>query len=308
MPATVEEIDPVLVTRLHALLSRPQEFVVYDAGCGGEYITNRITEYSSKYQKSTFAPSKLDPQVNRTNITYPAIYQHIIGPNAERLESKQGLIQQLAHHDLIVDQELTLAEQFFEQCAVPLFRIHVTKSKFFLEHPTHHLLAHGIWHKYADALVLIKITMTLEDFIQHSILSRGPDSVNSCKFTMEEIRAYMTENNIVNAGYMTFRLLFSPGIPQAVQTLDELFNSTVLDLYHRFYQNTPSWFLKKRAKEVQPATFLDLSRIVREPRYLADKFHIEDWSGFHSGIVQWHGDNLRLLAQHGFTTEFDSLS
>jgi hypothetical protein len=297
-------IQPQLLLRLNALLDRPQEFLVYSGGEGGEFFSNRIGQYSSVHQHAEQTQSTVNSELNRTMIVYPELYQYIMNNLPFEVGSRENLIDLLVESELVTDLNLHDCEQFFDQSGVPLFRMHKVEADLFTQHPCHFLSTVGLWREYAHALTVIKVGATPSQFLEH-ITARGL-TVLEGRYSLDQVQAYMLDHDLHHASFVLYRALVVKDNPL---TLEQAFELTASQLYHGYFQRSlhqaqsVSWLKHVRQ---HGGSLLDLRRIVCEPHYLADRFHIEDHQEFHEGVAAWHHANLDLLLAHGFT-EFESL-
>lgn len=300
--------DPSLLLRLNALLDRPQEYLVYSGGEGGEYISHRIGLYSSKYRHGGATKLNYNASTNRSLVVYPEIYQHIVNRLPFDVGDRAALINMLVAAGVVTDQNLTHAEEFFDLSGVPLFRMHRVAAEHFQQHPTHFLITFGLWRAYARVLTVIKVRGTLDQFLEHVKVRWNLELAG--EHSVDEVRDYMQAQGIEEASFIVYRALIIKKLAQSLG-VEETFALTTGDLYHGYFDQVfpeAQAVLKNYARHAgrHGGRLLDLSRVVNDPRYLADQFDIEDFRGFHQGIVAWHHANLDLMLAHGFT-EFETL-
>lgn len=301
-------IEPSLLLRLNALLDRPQEFLVYSGGEGGEFLSNRIGQYSSVHTHATGTKVSVNTTTNRTITVYPEIYQCIVNKLPFDVGTRDNLISILESEGVLTEGNLLAAEQFFDQGGVPLFRMHRVSAEIFEQHPTHFLITFGLWRAYARVLTVIKVRGTLDQFLTHVKVRWNLELEG--EYTVTQLREYMADQGIQETSFMVYRALIIKKLAESLG-IAETFALSSGELYHRYFDqvfteaNTVFMNYVRHAG-LHGGKLLDLSRIVNEPRYLADQFHIEDWQEFHSGIVAWHHANLDLMLAHGFT-EFEAL-
>ena len=302
-------IEPNLLRRLNALLDRPQAFLVYNGGEGGEFLSNRIGQYSSIHTHARNTKVSVDTTYNRTAILYPEIYQCIVNRLPLEVGNRENLISILESEEVVTEGNLLSAEQFFDQAGVPLFRMHRVISEMFQQHPTHFLITSGPWRAYAGALTVIKVRCSLDQFLSHAKIRQYLDLEG--EYSIPQVREYMRVQGLVEAPFMIYLALI---IKKSAHSLGigETFALNGAELYHRYFdqeeyrkrQEVTVGYVRHAVKH--GGKLLELSRIVNDPRYLADQFDIQDWPGFYKGIRQWHDLNLDLLWAHGFT-EFETL-
>ena len=300
--------DPTLLLRLNALLDRPQEYLVYSGGEGGEYISHRIGQYSSKYRHGGVTKVNYNSSTNRSLVVYPEIYQHIVNRLPFDVGSRTALIDMLVSAGVVTDQNLSHAEEFFDLSGVPLFRMHRVAAEHFQQHPTHFLITFGLWRAYARVLTVIKVRGTLDQFLEHVKVRWNLDLEGD--HSVDDVRDYMTLQGLTETSFMVYRALIIKKLATSLGVA-ETFALTAGDLYHDYFDQVfpeaQSVFMNYVSHAGRyGGRLLDLSRVVNEPRYLADQFDIEDFQGFHQGIVAWHHANLDLMLAHGFT-EFETL-
>ena len=298
-------IQSQLLLRLNALLDRPQEFLVYSGGEGGEFLSNRIGQYSSVHRHAEQTQTSLNTELNRTMIAYPELYQYIMNCLPFEVGSREALIDLLDLAEVVTDRNLSDCEQFFDQSGVPLFRMHKVEADLFTQHPCHFLSSVGLWREYAHALTVIKVQATPSQFLDH-ITARGLTTDFEGRYSLDQVQTYMLDQDLHRASFVLYRALVVKNNPLSIE---QAFALTASQLYHGYFQpslhqaQSVSWL--KHVKQYG-GSLMDLRRIVCEPRYLADRFHIENYQEFHEGVVDWHGANLDLLLAHGFT-EFETL-
>ena len=298
-----------LLLRLTALLDRPQEFLVYRGGEGGEFLSNRIGEYSSRHTHARATKVAVDTTHNRTSISYPEIYHYILNNLPYEVGNRENLVNILESAGVVTRGNLLSAEQFFEQSGVPLFRMHRVIAHQFQQHPTHFIITYGPWRDYVHALATIKIRCTLDLCWSHGKNRQYLDLEG--EFSISQVKEYMTDQGISEAPFIVYMALIGKKSASRLG-IAETFALSSHELYYRYFdqqvqgqsQEVTVGFVRHAVKH--GGKLLELSRIVNEPHYLADRFHIENYQEFHEGVAAWHRANLDLLLAHGFT-EFESL-
>ena len=294
-----------LRSRLRSLLLNPkQSYFIYLSGEGGEYITSRITQMSSKYNNST--PTLSEPERNRTIVNYPKIWRWIcktVGQPGDTIDSIINLLEQ----DQVVDEEsVGEMEEYFAQCDHALFRSHQLNLALFVQHPVYMIHNWGIWRAYTSAVATAKVECTLgtvQWVNDQWRLQPGPH------YRFEQIQQYMKDHDIVTTEHIRMNVLLMSR-EEVAPPIDWVFTAPLPELHARYRYLTSlrdgeySDMIMQRQREYS-ATLLDFKKIICEPDYLAGIMHIEN-PEFHRGIVNWHRANLDLLLNAGFT-EFEHL-
>jgi hypothetical protein len=241
-------------------------------------------------------------------VVYPSLYGHLLNRLPFDTGSRANLIALLAASGEVTDLNLTECEEYFDLSGVPLFRMHKVNAEQFQQHPSHFLVPMGPWRKYAEIMTVIKVRGSLPQFLSH-----GKERWNlqlEGEHSTLEVEEYMTAQGITQAPFILYRALLIKKITGTLGVAGAFALSTA-ELYNRYFGQSFPLAQAMHASYVQHVaryggSLLDLSRIVNEPRYLADRFHIENWQEFHEGVVTWHETNLDLMLAHGFT-EFETL-
>jgi hypothetical protein len=305
-------LEASLRQRLIALFNRPQSYLIYLGGEGGEFLVDRISQYSPLYgHGGNMMGVEYRPDNNRTLVTYPSLWAYITCTLPYDVGSIDNVIAVLDSAGMVTDERLTECEAYFDLCGHPLFRMHRVNSELFDQHPCHFIISMGLWREYARALAITKADGPLDDFINYFQLRWNKD-VNDSD-TVREIREYMTLNGIERTSYLRFRACYLRKQQTPPDTVSDVFALSHRELRDKYWfqvwqgVGNSDAILFARHSGKYGGHLLDLSRIISEPQYLAGKFNIENHEEFYARIRQWHQDNLVVLRLHGFT-EFDSLS
>lgn len=305
-----------LIARVNALLDRPQGFLIYGGGEGGEFFANRIAQYSRRHGTtiSSAMTSPADQQVNRTQVRYPGVYGHVTLANETySLPSRAVLFQNLYQKGYLTEDMVAKSEQYFDSLELPLFRIHRVNLNLFAKPHSWVFNTPPLYKKYSHALIDVKLRARKIDTIYWREWFLGTWSASyEAFFPWEEVNEYVQSLPGEFVENLRLRVLLMGRGPKP-DSIASVFTRDIVDLHREYgdwinpsylsYQNDLVRVLKTHP---EPRALLDYRRVIEEPRYLADQFDIVNWAEFYEGVAQWHTANLDLLLAHGFT-EFEPL-
>lgn len=299
-----------LIDRLNTLLDRPQAFLIYQGGEGGEFMSSLITQYSSVYNNPT--NTQYDSVLNRTIVSYPNLYANIFNTIPASIVTRSAIIDFLVEQGKITEESISEAEQYFDTCNVPLFRSHhlqleLLTRKIHTEKKTWVLFAPVEWRQYTRALLCVKNKGKLKQFL--FLLSSKSIPTREQKI-IRLVEEYMSENNIIDTHIIRLEVLLKQH-SMSVPSVEWVFEQPISEIYQQ-YQNVMFPIKHYHAGVIRSinthrANPLLYQQIFQDPEYMTREFMILDRKEeFYRRLVDWHHANLDILSRENITG-FESL-
>jgi hypothetical protein len=299
-----------LIDRFNTLLDRPQAFLLYQGGEGGEFMSSLITQYSSVYNNPT--NTQYDSVLNRTIVNYPNLYSSIFNTIPASIVSRSEIIDFLIEQGKITEESISEAEQYFDTCSIPLFRAHhlqleLLTQRSYTEKKTWVLFAPIQWRQYTRALLCVKNKGKLKQFL--FILNSKSIPTREQKI-IRLVEEYMSENSITDTHIIRLEVLLKQH-SMSVPSIEWVFEQPISEIYQR-YKNV-TFPIKhyhpgvNRTINTHRANPLFYQQIFQDPEYMAREFMIVDKKEeFYRRLLDWHHANLDLLNRENIT-DFESL-
>ena len=293
------------------LCNYPQHYLMFRAGSGGEFLSDLIAEYSDKFRKFDPKRKQVIKHTNRTLLQLPFFYQSVSAVRTQSTNFDNFLMDIYNIHkfnNVDIRTSTNDAISFLnEQTAPPLFHIHISINQHFTKNNSYLLLldtAH--WYNYIDILLLLKtqlpiICNTNEELIDAFKYQLGAsiNNVDTYKLLNDALEWTMKNNikTVSNIQIDTLPLMTAdPTI-----TFDDIFCNSPVDVFKK-YNHINNKFLdyyNSIEPRVRDSTnVIEYSKLFNKG-YLEDMFDIKS-DNFHSKLLQWHDNNLKLMTRHEF--------
>lgn len=289
--------------KILGVINREQYFLMYRGGAGGEFLSNLISENSTKFRN--YDSSSYSPGLNRTQISLPKFYQCLTSVKC-KTQSNDDLVRKMmkSHqlNDFNIFESINEAHAFLDSGPPPLIRIHYTFSDCFNLSNTWIIVQdESKWFDYTSNLLCLKSGIRKLDReevkgVFYYRLSEIPER----KQKVDQALEYIEKNNIKTLYGIQYEPLFcDPNILDI--SFDELFNTDPVELIHqygKFFDQPYEEFYSLTMKRINNRmNVIPFSKIF-EKGYIENIFGVE--RDLSKDIKDWHDKNLALLSQHGF--------
>jgi len=290
----------------NVLLNYPQYYLMYRGGSGGEFLTDNISEYSSKFRKIAQS-QKSTTSLNRTHLTLPIFYQMVsmVKTKTNNLDDFISDIERLHKIKCIdIKQSTDDAISFLLiDDAIPIVRTHLSRNSYFNKQNTHMILVDTPdWYNYREILLFLKTNKTyqctsrkeIEDVFKYEI----DTSINNLKAHTRLLDSidWAVKNNIISISNVHAEIIAATNIP-----FSDIFIEDALQLFKK-YNHVDNSFLDYynfyEPKLKNQVNIIEFSKLFNKG-YLEDMFDIES-NEFHDKLIDWHKNNLKLMSNNGF--------
>ena len=293
------------------LCNYPQHYLMYRGGSGGEFLSDLIAEYSDKFRKFDSSRKKVNSTTNRTSLQSPFFYK-CVKMVQTRSNSFDDLITGIynIHKFNNVDIRTSANDAVLflnEHTAPPLFHVHISISQHFTKNNSHLLLLDSShWYNYIDILLLLKtqyliVCNSSEELIDAFKYQLGASINNATTYKLlSDALEWTIQNNIKTVSNIqidTIPLMASdPSI-----TFDDIFCNSPVSVFKKYnhVNNKFSDYYNNIEPKVRDSTNIIKYSNLFNKGYLEDMFDIES-DDFHTKLIQWHDDNLKLMTRNEF--------
>jgi len=300
---------------LNVLTKYPVYYLMFRGGSGGEFLTNLISKYSSKFRSNVSRNIEVTPQ-NRTLVKLPCFFHLVNYCNLTYTSSITDLIEVLKTKHIFLNHSIqdTVAEaiNYLEQDdKPPLFRCNILSNSYFDKNNTYLIWADNEkWYTYIGILLFIKDTSnieycyTVEDKIKFFEYDQSR-YINDIELTtlLNSALDYVIKNDITTLYPIQLDTVTYMRYDKKI-TFEEIFSAGPIDLYNKYfykimgdfegYSNYQIPSLKERE-----VTVINYSKIF-EKGYLEEIFNIDHNIEFHTQLIEWHEKNLSIMVERGF--------
>lgn len=292
--------------RISALLDLPKTYIVSSGACS-DFFASLIMKYS----KDNINPPTTvhDLEFNNTAIEYPQFFRQLytLSNTVTRAELEDALVANLTEYDV------TVAESYMADSVNPVFAVPSVKNELFSQHPTYVIMCKSRhWLDYTTALSTIKFRRSYDqvpeyyNFVLNQV-KNNPRMIHP--YSADDVQAYMTQNGIERVAGFRLRILFSSFRVAPVPNIDEVFSSSLHDLFNKYRYFFPVQLRDHESEVLYTSSpskkVLYLEDVVTNTAPFVNTFNITDFNCYKQ-IKEWHTRNLEVLNLNEFT-EFDDL-
>ena len=289
-------MEIIKLERIASLLFKPQHFLMYRGGSGGEFLISKIYQYSEKYKNAN--PNQWSiTDVNKTKIRHPEFFELLLKIPQEN----KGAFNYLLKHD-ISDEIIDQAEEYLENCgdSTPLFRCHYINNSHFLSKSFLVYLDEERWFDYSGLLVSLKNKYTAEQVVATLEYHKSRYGTVDCDIAdvSKNIIDFMNSSDMDKIHEL---YIYCLGISRITNNLSffDILNMSPAELYFKYKAAVMMDYTAYRNDAVQKSVHKLISYSKYFDRgYLEDMFEISS-TVFHDELIGWHENNLALLSENG---------
>ena len=276
--------------RLYKIISSI-DYLMFRGGSGGEFLTSSIYKYSNRYKNNI--TSLYQDNTNKTVINYLRLFSEI-----SNLPQQNISLTDLSTR--ISEQDITDAEVFLEAHKNLLVRLHYTNYEPILNQSYFLLLDNEKWFDYAGLLVSFKNIYSKNEILEYFVLQdrKFGRKLQEKELLVEKVLNFMSDNNIDKISTIKLHL-----IHMLSSDVDKILESSISELYskYRYFIHGDFEEYSKAMKQKPFKKIINYSEIFKKG-YLEEIFDINS-PLFHEELMQWHENNLKLLAHNGVDIE-----
>lgn len=293
------------------LCNYPQHYLMYRGGSGGEFLSDLIAEYSSKFRKFDHNRKQVIKHTNRTLLQLPSFYQSVSAVRTRSTNFDNFLMDIYNIHkfnNIDIYTSVNDAISFLkENTSPPLFRTHVSFNPYFTKLNAHMLLVDTEhWYDYKEILLFLKAhtpikcnsDLELTNVFNYELGSSVNNTVvhNLLNNALE----WTIKNNIKTLSSIQIDTVKLMALDPTI-TFEDIFYNTPLDVFKK-YNHIDNTFLDYynfvEPKMKNQVNIIKYSNLFNKG-YLEDMFDIES-DEFHTKLINWHDDNLKLMTRNEF--------
>lgn len=300
---------------LNVLSKYPVYYLMFRGGSGGEFLTNLISKYSTKFRKNGFTNISVTAE-NRTLIELPSFFHLVNHCNITSESPMSDLIEVLkAKHDFLkydlkksINEAITYLNQDEKP---PLFRCNILSSSYFTKDNTYLLLADDEkWYRYIGTLLFLK-DPGVEHYCQNDQDRIKFFEYDRCRYIndtelstlLKDGLDWVLKNKVSKICGMQTDTITYMRYDKSI-TFEEIFNSTPIDLYNKYFYKIMGNFERYSNYQIpslrqRGVTIINYSNIFTKG-YLEEIFDIDYNSEFHEQLIDWHEKNLSIMDAFGF--------
>jgi hypothetical protein len=304
----------------NVLFNYPVYYLMYPGGTGGEFLSNLISIYSSKFRNISNLVRVTDK--NRTHVFLLPFFQIVsscriqkpIHSNHFSMSEVDDLITTIKNqHDFMgynIKEKTDEAIAFInENEKPPLLRCHVSTNKYFTNNNTYLLLADNKkWHTYKEILLFLKALLNKHDCptedkkIKFFEYERSSSVANPKLFTVYNDALDWVIKNDISEMYEIQLDVIKNMLTDNKITFAEIFNTDPITLFKKYnhiicdFESQYNFIYPKLNKEV--ISVIKYSKLFKKG-YLEKVFNIES-DEFHEKLISWHERNLELMSINNF--------
>lgn len=305
----------------NVLLNYPAYYFMYPGGTGGEFLSNLISTYSSKFRSEVSTYIRVTDK-NRTHVFLLPFFQIVSSCRIQKpihsshfsMSEVDDLVTTIKNqHDFM---RYSVTEKTDEAIAYltkdqkpPLLRCHVSTNKYFTNNNTYLLLADNKkWHTYKEILLFLKVLLNKHDCptetkkIKFFEYERSSNVVNKELFNLYNNALDWVIKNDISELYEIQLDVIKHMLTDDRITFAEIFNTDPISLFKKYnhiicdFESQYNYIYPKLNNAV--IEVIKYSKLFKKG-YLEKIFNIES-DEFHEKLIEWHERNLELMSKNGF--------
>ena len=293
------------------LCNYPQHYLMYRGGSGGEFLVDLISQYSDMFRKFNPNHRFVNSNTNRTSLQSPFFYRcmkMVQTRSADFDDLVTGVCNIHKFNNVDVSTSIKEAASFLkENTATPLFHIHISFNEYFTKKNSHVILLDtDYWYNYIDILLMLKTQFPMvcksdTDLIEAFKYQLGASINNEVTYKLlSNAVEWAKQNNIKTVSNIQIDTVLSM-ISNPDITFDDIFYNSPVDVfkkYNHINNNFSDYYSNVEPKMRDSTNIIKYGEIFNKG-YLEEMFNIES-DEFHSKLIQWHDNNLKLMERNEF--------